>query len=278
VQHPSVVGQVAIVPPEPKAAERSSTRRRLAIAAAVLVCCVAGLSLTEAAGVTNLRATVIRIFPPDGTLVVETDDPAVKVTVEGDGDLVITGAGPREVRLRAGSYRLRATRDGKSVKLDRDLVAISRGDRQIVRVRLEDDAPAGVVPKPDAGAFVRLGSKGVAERKFDTLAEAVLAASDGDTIEVRGNGPFVTEPVAVPTRTLTIRAGGGYRPVIRLSPQASEGFEPVLSARGDVLVLEGLDLQRLGQKAWSPGDPVAQHRLHRDRGPARRRLPLPAGN
>src|SRR5262249_39195723 len=156
------------VPPEPKAASRPSLHRRLALAAAVLVCLVAGLSLSEAAGVTNFRATVIRLFTPDGTLVVETDDPAVKVTVEGDGDLVITGAGPQEVRWRAGSYRVRATRAGKPVKLDRDLVAITRGDRQIVRVRLEDEPPAAAVPKAEGGPFVRLSGKGGAERKFDT--------------------------------------------------------------------------------------------------------------
>ena len=44
-------------------------------------------------------------------------------------------------------------------------------------------------------SFVVLGGKGVEERKFDTLAEAVQGASDGDTIEIRGNGPFVSEPI-----------------------------------------------------------------------------------
>jgi WD40 repeat protein len=96
--------------------------------------------MTEATGVTNVRGTVIRIFVPDGTLVVETDDPAVKVVVEGDGDLVITGAGLQEIRLRAGSYKVQATKDGKRVKLDRDLVTITRGDKQVVRVWLSPDA------------------------------------------------------------------------------------------------------------------------------------------
>jgi hypothetical protein len=73
--------------------------------ALLLLCAAGGLGLTEAAGMTNLRATVIRIFTPDGTLIVETDDPGVKVTIEGDGGLVITGAGAQEVRLRPGSYR-----------------------------------------------------------------------------------------------------------------------------------------------------------------------------
>ena len=222
VQHPSVVPLPAVAnrPSEPAAG--SPVRAAAAGGRSRPRCSwrlVAALGTTEATGVTNVRATVIRIFTPEGTLVVETDDPAVKVTVEGDGDLVITGAGPQEVRLRAGSYRLRATKDGKPVKLDRDLVTITRGDRQIVRVRLEGDAPAAVVPTAERGAFVLLGGKGVAERKFDTLAEAVQSASDGDTIEVRGNGPFVTEPIKIAARLLTIRAGEGFRPVIRLSPE-----------------------------------------------------------
>ena len=67
-----------------------------------------------------------------------------------------------------------------------------------------------------------LGGKGVAERKFDTLAEAVLGASDGDTIEIRGNGPFVSEPINLGNQALTIRAGEGFRPVIRLSSEGKQ--------------------------------------------------------
>jgi hypothetical protein len=212
----------------------------------VLAAAAGALGTAEATGVTNVRAAVIRLLTPEGTLVVETDDPAVKVTVEGDGDLVITGAGPQEVRLRAGSYRLRATKDGKPVALERDLVTITRGDRQIVRVRLEGESPAAAVPKAERGAFVVLGGKGVAERKFDTLAEAVLSSSDGDTIEVRGNGPFVTEPVSFGTKRLTIRAATGYRPVIKgAAGRVGEDGWFLLRSQGP-LVLEGLELQMTG--------------------------------
>lgn len=117
------------VPPRP--------RRRLVIAAAVLLCIIVGVSMTEATGVTRLRATVIRIFTPDGTLVVETNDPGVKVTIEGDGGLIITGAGLEEIRLRPGSYKVHADRDGKKVLLDRELVSISKGGREVVKVKLE---------------------------------------------------------------------------------------------------------------------------------------------
>jgi hypothetical protein len=155
---PISVGQAAALPEKPKAARESEAKPtitgqagswlrhhcRWAAAAAVLLV-LGGFSLTEATGITNLRATVIRIFTPEGTLVVETDDPAVKVTIEGGGDLVISGAGPQEVRLKSGSYKLRATRNGKAVKLDRDLVTITHGDRQVVRVRLEAGDRVGEV-------------------------------------------------------------------------------------------------------------------------------------
>src|SRR5262249_16021915 len=133
----------APVPEIPEKSEPRSLPLRWSLAAAVLLLLLGGVSLTEATGVTNLRAPVIRIFTPDGTLVVETDDPGVKVTIEGDGGLVITGAGAQEVRVRPGSYKVRAVKDGKPVKIDRDLVTISRGDKQIVRVRIEGNPPAG---------------------------------------------------------------------------------------------------------------------------------------
>jgi hypothetical protein len=177
------------------------------------------------------------------------------VTVEGDGDLVITGAGPQEVWLRAGSYRLKATKDGKPVKLDRDLVAISRCDRQIVRVRLEDETPAATVPKAEPGAFVLLAGKGIAERKFDSLAEAVQRASDGDTIEVRGNGPFVTDYIAF-RHALAVRAGVGFHPVLTAVPRNEfpsgnqlVSFAPLrlegLEIHGDAKAYRILDAQGL---------------------------------
>jgi hypothetical protein len=248
VQHPSVVPVPAVKP----AAAPVRRARRWVAAAVALLALVAGLGVAEATGTTNVRATVIRIFTPDGTLVVETDDPAVKVVVEGDGDLVITGTGAQEVRLRAGSYRLKATRDGKEVKLDRDLVTISKGDRQIVKVRLEADPspalaipPATAIPPAAVGAFVVLGGKGVEVGKFDTLAEAVKRAADGDTIEIRDNGPFVTDPIDLGPKALTIRAGASFVPVIKPSPAAVRADAALLRFEG-ALTLEGLEVHHYG--------------------------------
>jgi mono/diheme cytochrome c family protein len=120
--------------------ERYRHRPCRLLAAAVLLV-VSGLGLTEAAGVSCLAGTVIRVSTSDGTLVVEVDDPQVKVTIEGDGAIVITGTGAQEVRLKPGSYRVLAAKDGKANT--KQLVNISRAGKQVVKVSVEPSgAPA----------------------------------------------------------------------------------------------------------------------------------------
>jgi WD40 repeat protein/tRNA A-37 threonylcarbamoyl transferase component Bud32 len=115
-------------------------------AAAVLLLLAGSLGMTEATGVTRVTATVIRILTPEGTLLVETDDPAVTVTIEGDGGITITGAGPQEVRLRPGSYRFRATKDGVPIK--DDMVTITRNQKEVVKVSVEGARPPFMPPGP----------------------------------------------------------------------------------------------------------------------------------
>src|SRR5262249_50688781 len=146
--------------------------------------------IAEGTGVTKFGATVIRLLTPEGTLVIEVDDPDVKVTVEGDGGLVFSGAGLREFHLKPGKYKLQADKNGRPIPLEREQVSIAKDGRELVRVKLEAP-PTRVAAKSDTGAFVLLAAG--KERKFDTLAEAVEGASNGDTIEIRGNGPFVTK-------------------------------------------------------------------------------------
>src|SRR5262249_54856258 len=114
---------------------------RWAAAAAVLLLLGGGLVLTEATGVTRVGeyvATVLRIRTPEGRLGVEVNDPQVRVTIDGDGDeIAITGAGPQEVRLRPGRYQVRASKDGVPVPVDQDLVTITRGGKQVVKVSRE---------------------------------------------------------------------------------------------------------------------------------------------
>jgi hypothetical protein len=107
-------------------------------------------------------------------------------------------------------------------------------------------------PVVGTGAFVILDGGGApVDRAFPTLAEAVQATADGDTIEIRGDGPFVsaTGLPAIRDRRLTIRAGAGARPVIRFQPQkpadSPDGFLFTFAP----LVLEGIEFQA---RLWSP--------------------------
>jgi WD40 repeat protein len=151
------------------ASKRRHWGRRWPAVAAALVVLLGGLGLGEATGVTRVAATVVRVLTPDGTLVVEVDDPGVKVTVEGDGGVVISGAGPQEVRLRPGSYRLRASKDGRP--LDDEVVTITRGGKRVVRVSLEAAGPGREKPafvfRPPPGPLDRLDpAKIPAEERF----------------------------------------------------------------------------------------------------------------
>ncbi len=107
-------------------------------AAAVLLVLFGCLGFTEATGVTDFRGTVIRLFSPEGTLVVEVDDPEVSVKVDGS-DIVITGAGAREIRLKPGHYTVEASKNGKLVR--QELVNVTRDGRPVVRITRE--APEG---------------------------------------------------------------------------------------------------------------------------------------
>jgi serine/threonine protein kinase/Leucine-rich repeat (LRR) protein len=125
-------GQVSMGP-SPKA-HWNSASKNWAYAATALVLALTGLGVSEATGVTDVRGTVIRLFSPEGTLVVEVGDPGVSVTVDG-ADLIITGAGAKEIRLKPGQYKVEASKDGTLVR--RELVTVARNGRQVVRISKE---------------------------------------------------------------------------------------------------------------------------------------------
>jgi WD40 repeat protein/serine/threonine protein kinase len=132
---------------EPSEGSLSGTRsqkagRRLP-KALVAAACLLALVASEASGLTGIvqwAATVLRIRTPDGTLVIEVKDPGVQVTVDGQ-DVLISGTGIAEVRLRAGQHRVLATKDGKPVLTK--LVDIKHNGKEMVTVSLE---PAGTQP------------------------------------------------------------------------------------------------------------------------------------
>lgn len=159
-------GQGAVAPSvvaarRPALGRVAPVRRPWLWAAGLLVLLVAGLGLSDAAGVTDVSGTVVRLFLPEGTLVVEVDDPSVSVSVDG-ADVVITGAGAREIRLKPGQYKVEASKDGKVVS--RELVTVSRNGRRVVRISKEvepaeaerwERAVAGMPAEQQAKAVVR---------------------------------------------------------------------------------------------------------------------------
>ena len=122
-------GAAAQGDPETRAGDSMAEffKRRWAVAAAVLVTLFGCLGFTEATGVTDFHGTVIRLLSPEGTLVVEVDDPGVSVKIDGP-DIVITGAGAREIRLQPGRYTVEATKNGKLVR--QELVTVTKNGRQ----------------------------------------------------------------------------------------------------------------------------------------------------
>jgi hypothetical protein len=104
------------------------------LVAAALLLFFIGAGLTEATGVTAVRGTVIRLISPEGTLVVEVEDPDVSVSISGT-ELIITGAGVKEIRLKTGQYQMRTSKDGKVLR--QELITVIKNERVVVRVSKE---------------------------------------------------------------------------------------------------------------------------------------------
>src|SRR5262245_21524144 len=170
----------ALAAANPQATRRSPGKHRWGLAAAVILLLLLAGVLTEATGFTQIAVAVIRIAVGEGTLIVEANDPGVKVTVEGDGGLSITGAGPQEIRLRPGSYHLRANKDGQPLQPDRELVSIARGAKEVVRIHWESaSAPArAATPDRPAGAVSAVEASfrdAASQRPQDAEAHFALA-------------------------------------------------------------------------------------------------------
>jgi WD40 repeat protein/tRNA A-37 threonylcarbamoyl transferase component Bud32 len=145
--------------------------RRLALAAAFILLFGACLGASEAAGWTKVSefvATVLRIRTPEGTLVIECNDPEVKVRID-ESDVVIAGTGMQEVRLNTGKHRLQAFKDGKPVK--DVLVSITRDGKELVKVSLETDSTKDALDRWLKPPAPKVGSEsGPAKRHGDMVA------------------------------------------------------------------------------------------------------------
>ncbi|MCA9174839.1 MAG: serine/threonine protein kinase [Planctomycetales bacterium] len=87
--------------------------------------------------------------------------------------------------------------------------------------------------------FVTLAEGELIEESYASLPEAIAAAPNKATIEVRGNGPFAIPPISIGRRSIAIRAASGYSPILEVLDDPDQAATPALTASGP-LTLEGL--------------------------------------
>jgi eukaryotic-like serine/threonine-protein kinase len=212
-----------------------STHRPWHWAAAALVLLCAGLGLGEATGVTDVRGTVIRLFSPDGTLVVEVDDPGVSVAVDGS-DMVITGAGAKEIRLQPGQYKVEASKEGQVVR--RELVTVIRNGRQVVRLSKESE------PLTAAAAWEKSVAALPAEKQVEAVAQRLKDLNPRFDGRVE---PTIRDEVVVGLAFNTDYASdlSPVRALTRLESLECNGSAPRQGTVADLSPLRGLPLKRL---------------------------------
>jgi sulfatase modifying factor 1 len=123
---------------------------------------------------------------------------------------------------------------------------------------LQRKSPPAVPPPAAVAPFVIPARDAMAERKFATPAEAVAAAQSGDTIEIRGDGPFVVPTIEIAKNTaLTIRAGVGSRPLLEMDLAGKKlfGGSFAMMKTDSPLVLEGLEFRWLEEEPLQEGLP-----------------------
>jgi serine/threonine protein kinase/Leucine-rich repeat (LRR) protein len=229
--------------------------RRWAAALALSVVLFGCLGLAEATGVTGFHDTVIRLFAPEGTLVVEVEDPGVSVKIDGP-DIVITGAGASEIRLTPGNYMVEARKDGKVVS--RELVTVTRNGRRIVRVSQEApretkvaarsaemSAWERVVAALSAAEQVKAFSARLKELNPNFDSPVVPTIENGVVRELAFNTDDVTDlsPLRAFTRLRALRCSGfGDRnsPLTDLSPLSGLPLRTLVLAKSELFDLSPL--------------------------------------
>ncbi|HEX4611806.1 MAG TPA: protein kinase, partial [Urbifossiella sp.] len=165
----------------PKSSGRPIWRRPVLVAAGLLLPLVAWAA-----------AVVFRVETPNGTIVVEINDPVVEARIK-EGRLILTGpdgkdryiltAAERDKKIDAGPYKIRVEgADGLS--LDTPEFTLTKGDRVTVRVKLEPKAVGKVEAPPVAtgippGSTVPAPAKELVALRRESLPAAVLAYAGG---------------------------------------------------------------------------------------------------
>jgi hypothetical protein len=166
---------------------------------------------------------------------VEVDDPGVSVTVDG-ADLVITGAGAREIRLKPGQYKVEASKDGKVVS--RELVTVAKDGRQVVRISKES------APLSDAEAWERSVAALPAEKQVEAVAKRLKELNPGFDGQVT---PTLLGPAVVGLRfnTDAVEDLSPLRALKQLESLTCWGTPPNAGKLADLTPLRGMKLRSL---------------------------------
>jgi serine/threonine protein kinase len=129
---------------------------------------------------------------------------------------------------------------------------LGRGPGDSAMRRIPGPDPAAIPPGP-SGPFSLGGG-----RRFDTLAAAIAQAPTSHaTIEIDGDGPYITGPIRIKGKPLTLRAGRGRRPVLRFVPDNEAVPSPGLETDSP-LTLEGLEVHSTVRGGTSVGDDISR--------------------
>src|SRR5581483_3813916 len=102
-------------------------------------------------------------------------------------------------------------------------LALERSNMTVWILRLAPP-PADGNPGVAVELFAVLANGPRQETRHATLSDAVKAARSGDTIEIRGDGPFMMEPVPGIDKPLAIKAATGFRPILTLAADKRGGL------------------------------------------------------
>lgn len=229
------------VAPLPTAADADNNGRRKRpgwlLLSVLIMLTVFGI--TEAAGVTGViefLGIVLKLRTPEGTLVVEIEDPGVSVSVDGS-EVVVDGVGIHELRLKPGKHTWTTKRNGALAKSS--WVTIERGGKSVLRIHALPPEDPG--EQPSAAAE---GTGAVEKGKRATEARLILnpdsvAPLQGtwrdqhilDRVRADGgiHGPGGEHRLAAPPeylrgqRTLTLQRGDGVLSCTFRQPESTSG-------------------------------------------------------
>lgn len=208
----------------PSTAKPPSRRR----ATGVMLGCLTALVL----------ASVIYVQTDRGTVEIASNDDDVEVRIEQRGNLVtiLDHKQNKQVRLRSGEYEVKLGQPDQDLSLDANGFTLSRGGKQIVRVRRQSP-PALQSPFPSDEA--RLQQQrwarylGTTPQVKDMLGIEMALIPPGDFVMQPGYHVKLSKPFYLATHELTL---GQFRQFVD-----STGYQSELEAPGRGAILSGDD-------------------------------------